>query len=141
MPLLNARQKARFAALCRREGSHRIAYELVHVPAPRRLYVLHGWNKQPCVNVEHLELGTQKENIAQAVERKRHRNARKITCKRGTQRFASLIAIKPKGGTATGGAADWQHKDGEGQGRNHVLAHHKPPKKRSRNFKFSQYQR
>jgi hypothetical protein len=97
--------------------------------------VLHRCDTPRCVNVEHLELGTQKENIAQAVERKRHRNARKITCKRGTQRFASLIAIKPKGGIRRlGGAADWQHKDGEGQGINHVLAHREPPKKRSRNF-------
>ncbi len=83
MPLLNARQRARFAALCRRDGSHRIAYELVHGPVPRRLYVLHRCDTPRCVNVEHLALGTQKENIAQAVERKPHRNARKITCKRG----------------------------------------------------------
>ena len=42
--------------------AHRVAYESVHGPIPRGLSVLHACDNPLCVNVEHLWIGTRKEN-------------------------------------------------------------------------------
>ena len=46
-------------------GAHVVAYERAHGPIPRqepRLVVRHRCHVRACVRVEHLELGTDKEN-------------------------------------------------------------------------------
>lgn len=56
----------------RRIYAHRHAYELVNGPIPPGFVVRHTCDNPPCINPAHLEVGTQAENIRDAVERGRH---------------------------------------------------------------------
>lgn len=68
----------------RTELAHRAAYEDKHGPIPTGLVVRHKCDNPPCINPDHLELGTQKQNVADCYERGRavdirgveHHNAR-----------------------------------------------------------------
>jgi hypothetical protein len=58
-----------------RKLAHRLAWELAnddHIP--RGMVILHSCNNPDCIRPEHLSLGTQKENIAQAWRQGRARN-------------------------------------------------------------------
>jgi hypothetical protein len=46
-----------------RFGAHRTAWELTRGPIPPGLYVLHHCDTPPCVNPEHLFIGTQTDNM------------------------------------------------------------------------------
>lgn len=58
-----------------REGhflrAHRVAWELANGPIPDGLYVLHDCDNPACCNPTHLHLGTQADNIREAIERGR----------------------------------------------------------------------
>ncbi len=51
--------------------AHRVAWELVHGPIPDGLRVLHRCDNPPCVNVEHLFLGTDADNVADRTSKNR----------------------------------------------------------------------
>lgn len=51
---------------------HRLVYERFVGPIPQDHVVRHTCDNPPCVNPEHLLTGTQRDNIRDAVERKRH---------------------------------------------------------------------
>jgi len=52
--------------------AHRAAYECFVGPIPPGMFVLHHCDNPSCVNPDHLYVGTQKDNIRDAVNRGRH---------------------------------------------------------------------
>jgi hypothetical protein len=52
-------------------SAHRLAWELTHGPIPDGLEVLHTCDTPPCINPDHLFLGTQLDNIADKVTKRR----------------------------------------------------------------------
>jgi hypothetical protein len=54
--------------------AHRFAWEQEHGPIPSTVHVLHRCDNPPCVNVDHLYLGTHASNMADMVVRKRQAN-------------------------------------------------------------------
>jgi hypothetical protein len=51
---------------------HRLVFIMHHGPIPDGLVVRHRCDNPPCCNIEHLELGTQAQNVADAQARDRH---------------------------------------------------------------------
>lgn len=71
-PVLNAGDDyGRVLVGSRRVGAHRVAWEMAHGPIPDGMVVMHGCDNPPCVNVAHLSLGTQLDNIADRVRKGR----------------------------------------------------------------------
>lgn len=57
----------------RLRGAHRVSWELANGPIPdERLLVLHSCDNPPCVNPQHLRIGTDADNSRDMVQRKRH---------------------------------------------------------------------
>lgn len=54
------------------EGVHRVAFALLVAVVPEGMYVLHKCDNPVCVNPEHLFLGTQLDNVQDAMEKGRH---------------------------------------------------------------------
>jgi hypothetical protein len=55
--------------------AHRVAWELINGPIPHELHVLHRCDNPPCVNPDHLMLGTQADNLADMTAKGRRVNA------------------------------------------------------------------
>lgn len=52
-------------------GAHKLMFELRNGPIPAGLVVRHTCDNPPCINPDHLILGTQKQNVADKYERGR----------------------------------------------------------------------
>ena len=52
--------------------AHRVAWEIARGPIPEGHVVRHRCDNPPCVNPDHLELGTQADNVQDMVDRGRH---------------------------------------------------------------------
>ena len=50
----------------------RVAWALAHGPIPEGMHVLHKCDNPPCCNVEHLFLGTNADNIADRIAKRRN---------------------------------------------------------------------
>ena len=57
--------------LLRGELIHRVVYAEVHGAIPSGLLVCHKCDNQPCINIDHLFLGTYTDNLHDAIEKKR----------------------------------------------------------------------
>jgi hypothetical protein len=64
-------------------GAHQIAYEQAYGTIPVGLLVRHRCDQPRRVNPDHLELGTNADNMRDRDERGRNFNANKTVCKRG----------------------------------------------------------
>lgn len=51
--------------------AHRLSYEISNGPIPADLVIRHKCDNPPCVNPDHLEIGTFKDNTRDALERNR----------------------------------------------------------------------
>lgn len=55
----------------KRDGSHRVAYALIHGQIPKGLYILHSCHNPPCCNPDHLSAGTAADNTNDMIKAKR----------------------------------------------------------------------
>lgn len=62
----------RFYAFGEQILAHRFAWELAHGQVPDGLFVLHRCDNPPCVNVDHLWLGTKGDNNRDTAAKGRH---------------------------------------------------------------------
>lgn len=60
---------------------HRASF--IFINSPTKLKILHKCDVSACFNPEHLFEGTQKDNIRDAVSKRRHRNSKRTHCKNG----------------------------------------------------------
>lgn len=51
--------------------AHRVAYEMKHGPIPKGKLICHHCDNRPCVRPSHLFIGTQKDNIKDAIQKGR----------------------------------------------------------------------
>lgn len=63
--------------------AHRLSYLLHYGPPPDDKLVLHACDNPPCVNPEHLYLGTQSDNMQDAIRRGRNAALRRTHCRHG----------------------------------------------------------
>lgn len=63
--------------MCGFHRVHRLAYESFNGPIPAGLIVRHKCDNPPCCNPDHLELGTQLDNVADRVARGRNGSAKR----------------------------------------------------------------
>jgi len=61
--------KYRIDGVRRTARAHRAAWEHANGPIPDGLHVLHTCDNPACVNIEHLYLGTNDDNIADKMDR------------------------------------------------------------------------
>jgi hypothetical protein len=63
--------------------AHRYAWFEVNGPIPEGMHVLHTCDNPACVNIKHLWLGTNLDNMKDRDSKKRQWNARKTVCDHG----------------------------------------------------------
>lgn len=52
--------------------AHRVSYEIVHGPIPDELETLHSCDNPPCVNPNHISVGTSLDNSQDCIQKGRH---------------------------------------------------------------------
>lgn len=77
--------------------AHRVSWELHNTTIPKQKSVLHKCDNTFCVNPEHLYLGTQKNNVDDMVNRKRHAIQQKTHCKNGHFLGGKNLYLCPRG--------------------------------------------
>lgn len=77
--------------------AHRVAYKEAFGEIPEGAFICHTCDTPLCVNPAHLYAGDAKTNQRDAVERRRHRNSRKTTCKRGHPLSGSNLYVWSNG--------------------------------------------
>jgi hypothetical protein len=67
--------------------AHRLSWIINNGPIPKGLSVCHSCDNPPCVRIDHLWLGTQKENMLDMIKKNR---------KNGRKKMINPIKIKPE---------------------------------------------
>ena len=73
----------RFSIRGATDYSHRVAWELASGKYPTGKQVLHTCDNPACVRIDHLFLGTLKENMADRGAKHREMNRKKLECRHG----------------------------------------------------------
>jgi len=81
-------------------ATHRLAWVLVNGPIPDGLFVCHRCDNPPCCNVDHLFLGTMKDNMMDMVSKGRSWQQRKTHCPQGHEYAGENLYVMPAGGRA-----------------------------------------
>lgn len=68
--------------------AHRVAWTIVYGSIPEGMFVLHKCDNPPCVNPNHLHIGTQRDNAGDAIERGRFTY---VVAPRGTKVWSNKI--------------------------------------------------
>ena len=63
--------------------AHRVVFAEVYGPIPDGAFICHHCDNPPCVNPDHLFLGTNQDNVTDMVNKGRHHNQVKTHCKHG----------------------------------------------------------
>jgi hypothetical protein len=74
--------------------AHRVAWELTHGPIPDGLQVCHRCDNPPCVNPDHLFLGTQRDNNHDCIAKGRAKNLRGAAHGRARLSAEDVLAIR-----------------------------------------------
>lgn len=82
----------------KRYRAHRLMYELFVEPVPTGHVVRHKCDVPSCVNLDHLELGTQADNLRDMVARGRHWKQQVTHCPEGHPYSGENLYVNPSGG-------------------------------------------
>ena len=63
--------------------THRVSWEINRGPIPTGMFVCHRCDNPPCINIDHLFLGTVRDNNRDMVAKGRHAEQRVTHCPRG----------------------------------------------------------
>ena len=85
---------------------HRVAWEWANGPILEGAHVLHRCDNPPCVNPNHLFLGTQADNMKDMIAKGRSRSQKKTHCKRGHPLSGENLYVKPSDGARQCRACD-----------------------------------
>lgn len=77
--------------------AHRVIYAQTYGPIPEGLCVRHKCDNRPCVNPEHLELGTNADNVRDRMERGRDGHLKNTHCPSGHEFSESNTRINKEG--------------------------------------------
>lgn len=77
--------------------AHRVSWLLWYGEIPKGLRVLHRCDNPPCIRPDHLFLGTQKDNVLDAVAKGRHSMLKQTQCSRGHLFDEVNTYVDPKG--------------------------------------------
>ena len=81
------RDRAGYGVACwdgKHESSHRVAWKITHGEIPEGMHVCHHCDNPPCINPEHLFLGTAIDNMRDCAAKGRNNKGKKLdpkTCK------------------------------------------------------------
>lgn len=78
-------------------GPTRKAYEAFKGPIPEGLWVLHTCDVPKCINPQHLWLGDRRDNMVDAVSKRRQFNASKTHCPKGHEYTKANIYLEKNG--------------------------------------------